>query len=145
MANAEEYKRWESSIRKIRVKTPRRYGVLVMGVILGFLVVGNLALYAEVSEATEQSNEAIKHNEDLHEELGTVKFEYIQLKDNYSFVVGRVVQLENTCQTIQGILTAGVSPEIKLSWIENAVILSENYVLWGPIQSDNIHIVLPER
>lgn len=145
MANVEEYKRWESSIKKIRVKTPRRYGVLVMGVILGFLVVGNLALYAEVSEATEQYNEAIKHNEDLHEELGTVKFEYIQLKDNYSFVVGRVVQLENTCQTIQGILTAGVSPEIKLSWIENAVILSENYVLWGSIQSDNIHIVLPER
>lgn len=145
MANVEEYKRWESSIKKIRVKTPRRYGVLVMGVILGFLVVGNLALYAEVSEATEQSNKAIKHNEDLHEELGTVKFEYIQLKDNYSFVVGRVVQLENTCQTIQGILTAGVSPEIKLSWIENAVILSENYVLWGSIQSDNIHIVLPER
>lgn len=145
MANVEEYKRWESSIKKIRVKTPRRYGVIVMGVILGFLVVGNLALYAEVSEATEQSNEAIKHNEDLHEELGTVKFEYIQLKDNYSFVVGRVVQLENTCQTIQGILTAGVSPEIKLSWIENAVILSENYVLWGSIQSDNIHIVLPER
>lgn len=145
MANAEEYKRWESSIKKIRVKTPRRYGVLAMGVILGFLVVGNLALYAEVSEATEQSNEAIKHSEDLHEELETVKFEYIQLKDNYSFVVGRVVQLENTCQTIQGILTAGVSPEIKLSWIENAVILSENYVLWSSIQSDNIHIVLPER
>lgn len=145
MANSEEYKRWESSIKKIRVKTPRRYGVLVMGVILGFLAVGNLALYAAVSEATGQYNEAITHNENLHEELGKVKFEYIQLKDNYSFVVGRVVQLENTCQTIQGILTAGVSPEIKLSWIENAVILSENYVLWGPIQSDNIHIVLPER
>lgn len=136
MANAEEYKRWESSIKKIRVKTPRRYGVLLMGVILGFLAVGNLALYAEVSEATEQYNEVMTQNENLREELGKVKFEYIQLKDNYSLVVGIAVQLENAYRTIQGILTVEVSPAgLKLVQIGNVVTSLENLVLEIPIEN----------
>lgn len=126
MANGKEYKRWESSIKKIRVKTPRRYGILLTGIILGFLVVGNLALYAEASKVTELYNEVLTQNENLYGELVRVKAESLQLK-------GTISHLENTYQTIQGILTAEVSPEIKMVWIENAVTLSENFSITVPI------------
>lgn len=138
MANGKEYKRWESSIKKIRVKTPRRYGILLTGIILGFLVVGNLALYAEASKVTELYNDVLTQNENLYGEFVRVKAESLQLK-------GTISHLENTYQTIQSILTAEVSPEIKMVWIGNAVTLSENFSITVSIQGENIHIMPLER